>query len=79
MKEIVGYGFLWALIALVIMWFVFAGIDRHMALAEAQGVERMRGVVVKERMRYHGARAAHLAEDGLWYFRDGAGRLCRLW
>lgn len=68
----------WIGISIIISWLLFAGIDRHVALAEAQGVERMRAAVVKQRMRYHGTFSAHLAENGVWYFRDKEGRLCRL-
>lgn len=76
--ETIGIGVLWMLFFLVLTWIIFAGIDRHVRMAEAQGVERLRAAVVKQRMRYHGAQAAHLAENGNWYFRDKRGRLCRL-
>lgn len=68
----------WLIISIGLMWFIFAGIDRHVQMAEAQGVERMRAAVVKQRMKFHGTNAAHLAENGIWYFRDKEGRLCRL-
>lgn len=71
--------FFWIVISIIIAWLLFAGIDRHVALAEAQGVERMRAAVVKQRMKYHGTNAARLAENGIWYFRDKGGRLCQLW
>ena len=76
--EILGYGLFWLLFCLAAAWFVFVAIDRRMALAEVQGVDRLRAAVVKQRMRYHGARAARLAENGVWHFRDKEGRLCRL-